>query len=179
MSLVEKFGQKSMDANHIIHNKNELLAYIEKMKFICKSCEIAHVRLFSSDGWALLNSKMTFNSSETRKTYEYIVQSMFILYSLSAIIGSIERYYPKHMDESKKLWNEDVYIILKIIRNGLAHDLKWSHHSYDKKLPIAHNGLTYTMDLNDTAMDLRYCNHNIVISLIDELIQTLKKNEFT
>ncbi len=168
-----------MDDNHIIHNKSELLRYIENMKIICKSCEIAHERLFSSDGWMLLNSKMGFSSSETRGTYERMVQSMFILYSLSAIIGSIERYYPTKTDERKKLWNEDIYILLKIIRNGMAHDLKWSHSKYDKRLPITHNGLSYTMDLNDEAMDLKYCNHNIVISLLDELIQILKKSDFT
>ena len=148
------------------------------MKVICKSCEITHVRLFSSDGWMLINSKMIFNSSETRKAYERTVQAMFILYSLSAIIGSIERYYPKNTSERKKLWNEDIYIILKIIRNGMAHDLKWSHSKYGKRLPITHNGVSYTMDLNDEPMDLKYCNHNIVIGLIDELTQILKKSDF-
>ena len=97
-----------------------------------------------------------------------VFQIFFTLYVTSNVIGVIERYYKK-TKTYQKFWSNDVFVILHVIRNGLAHDSIWSHHKYKDKLPITHNGITYSMDLNDKPMHLDYCDFTIVWKLVKDL----------
>ncbi len=167
------------------HNVEELIKKIDELKHFL-AYEHVYKTIFSKNG-AIIQKYQPKTEYERQFDYRDLDSRHFTFQVRHWMAGTyilfVVTYVEDLLGEYRKNQNIDVsyydmdeYIILKMIRNAVAHGFIWKIDSrFSRHLPKTYKGFEYTENLHGQKLDLKQVNCNLVYDLLTDLSNTLKK----